>query len=284
MAKNDKNDKKEGKQEKEGANAFELAKMEKPILSDAFADYPEEVRQALAESLGDNLEGVIPRLPLIRILHQATQKFQMPGEDEIVTDFEGVIVDQVPANAMWIKSYAESGGGARPDCSSLDGRIGRTADELDVEIECVTCPHNQWGSGEDGRGKACKNMKRIAILLEGHMLPYRLTVPPTSITNMDTYLTILLDQRKPYCGVVTKFFLERATSADGIEYSQLQCGIARIASPDVLMEVGTMRKEWREQIRGQEMETEEYISEEQQDTTAPATDDAPPPSSEDTPF
>lgn len=29
---------------------------------------------------------------------------------------------------------------------------------------CGECPHNEWGSADRGRGKACKNLRRIAVL------------------------------------------------------------------------------------------------------------------------
>lgn len=32
---------------------------------------------------------------------------------------------------------------------------------------CAACPFNQWGSGKKGKGKACKNTKRIATIAAG---------------------------------------------------------------------------------------------------------------------
>ena len=43
----------------------------------------------------DNMEGIIPRLPQIAIIH-AGQLFEMPDESKIPT-FEGVILDHHPA-------------------------------------------------------------------------------------------------------------------------------------------------------------------------------------------
>jgi len=33
--------------------------------------------------------------------------------------------------------------------------------------DCVTCPNNQWGSAQQGRGKACRNTRRLALLPAG---------------------------------------------------------------------------------------------------------------------
>lgn len=33
--------------------------------------------------------------------------------------------------------------------------------------KCADCPHNAWGSAEKGRGKACRNSRRLALLSAG---------------------------------------------------------------------------------------------------------------------
>ena len=35
--------------------------------------------------------------------------------------------------------------------------------------DCATCPQNQWGSAATGRGKACKNTRRLAVIVAGTM-------------------------------------------------------------------------------------------------------------------
>lgn len=34
--------------------------------------------------------------------------------------------------------------------------------------ECATCPKNQWGSADTGRGKACGNRRRLALIPAGY--------------------------------------------------------------------------------------------------------------------
>jgi hypothetical protein len=33
--------------------------------------------------------------------------------------------------------------------------------------ECSSCPQNEWGSANEGRGKACKNRRRLAVIPAG---------------------------------------------------------------------------------------------------------------------
>lgn len=71
---------------------------------------------------------------------------------------------------------------------------------------CSDCPMNEFGS--DGDGKACKNTRRLAVMLadEGEESPiYTLSVPPTAIKGYDGYVAQIarLYQVPPF-GVVTQ--------------------------------------------------------------------------------
>lgn len=39
--------------------------------------------------------------------------------------------------------------------------------------ECAGCPNNEWGSSDTGRGKACSERRRIAMLPAGYYVPKR---------------------------------------------------------------------------------------------------------------
>lgn len=74
---------------------------------------------------------------------------------------------------------------------------------------CAVCPKNQWKSAPDGgKGKACKNGRRLAIVLadqlaEPDILMARL--PVTSIANWSKYVnTIGNVVHRPTWGVITK--------------------------------------------------------------------------------
>jgi len=168
----------------------------------------------------DQMEGVEAQLPQIKIVHQA-QMFVFPDGTKEET-FRGVILDMNRTNAYWAESFDESGGGSPPTCSSLNGvtpELG-TEEVQSSTGSCLDCPRNKYGTGKKG-GKACKNMKRIHILVDGSLMPFRLTVPPSNLKAVDLYVSLLTSQAIPFQLVETEFSLRVAQNKDGIEYSEL---------------------------------------------------------------
>lgn len=171
-------------------------------------------------NMKDNMEGVEAQLPQIKVIHQG-QMFAFPDESKVLS-FVGTIIDMNRTNAYWAESFDESGGGDPPTCLSLDGV---TPDMSSEEVQsnsggCRDCPRNQYGSAGK-RGKQCKNMKRMHILIEGSLMPYRLTVPPSNLKAVDLYVSLLTSQGVPFQLVETSFSLKSAKNKDGIEYSEL---------------------------------------------------------------
>ena len=113
----------------------------------------------------------------------------------------------------------------------MDGKIG--VDQDGNRKPCNSCPMNEWGTAEDGRGKACKNMHRVYILREGEMLPLLLTLPPTSLKNLSDYIALrIVSKGMRSYGVVTKVSLKKAQNAGGINYSQAVFAVAGTLAPE----------------------------------------------------
>lgn len=89
------------------------------------------------------------------------------GDDEIGESFMGVIVDDA-----FVNSYYE--GGYDPDNKQPPACFGiaKVNDEMEphetvekpFHENCANCTNNAFGSAENGRGKACKNNRRIAVV------------------------------------------------------------------------------------------------------------------------
>lgn len=146
-------------------------------------------------------------------------------EDHPVNRFTGVILDARYVNAYFDSPMGEGGANRAPACMSADGISGW--DSEGMEHACRTCYKNRMGSRDGGRGKACKNMAQLTILIEGEPLPVMLRVPTMSVNNYSVYVTRELVTRglKP-CQVATEFKLVKAVNAGGIEYSQIQFSCA----------------------------------------------------------
>lgn len=55
------------------------------------------------------------------------------------------------------------------------------------------------------KGKAVTNQRSVYVLVEGTMSPYELVLPPTSLPNLDEYITGLTNRGIPVQSVVTEF-------------------------------------------------------------------------------
>ena len=178
------------------------------------------MNEAMAEDL-DGLDGGFER---IKIPSAGSTVFEVPGEDpnepDAVMEFSGVILFHHPLFAYYKDKY--TGGSNPPDCGSFDGVAG----EGNPGGSCAKCPHNLFGSGENG-SKACKNRRRIYVLREGEIFPLLLSLPTGSLKEFTRYIKRLLSKSKKSNAVVTRFSLKKATNSGGIAYSQAQFSVDR---------------------------------------------------------
>ena len=207
--------------------------------------------------LKDNMEGVEARLPQIKIIHQA-QMFEMPDGEKAPT-VGGIILDISRINAFWEESFDQSGGGTPPDCYSMDGLTPDPFSSSKQSSSCMTCDQNKFGS-DGNRGKNCKNMKRVHLMIEGDMLPYRLTVPPSNLKAVDLYVSLLTSKGIPYQLVKTKLSLNKVTNKEGIAYSELVMSNGGLIT-DMLeaKRIKKMRQEFLSVMRGQAIKADDEL-------------------------
>lgn len=196
----------------------------------------------------------------------------------------------VVAISQKIRGYwPETGTGNAPICSSPDGSHGYFDSELSDDrftmaakarvphpgiialsekkpipeaISCVSCPMNQWGSEHqrrEGKGKACKEMRRLLLLIDGYAMPAVLALPPTSIKAWDNYCSALAAKRGAYFAVKTKFELDSAKAASGETYNLVKLGVSdRITDIDSIRLVSEIRKQYRELVSQMPVVADDY--------------------------
>lgn len=145
--------------------------------------------------------------------------WEMETLDGLVESKEltGVIVAIQTARCYWVIDFAESGGGVPPDCSSDDGLTGAGT----PGGNCTICPLNEFGSKAAGkRGKACKEIRRVFLLLPDRNLPTVINLPPGSLKDFQKYMLRLADAGLSYYKVATTFSLAADKNADGIKFSK----------------------------------------------------------------
>jgi len=183
---------------------------------------------AFSESLSQELEGLDLSFEKIKIPSAGSTVFEVPGEEDdtdTVKEFSAVILHHHTLNAYYKTKY--TGGNNPPDCGSFDGITG----EGNPGGNCKSCPLNQFGTADEGAGKACKNRRRIYVLREGEVFPLLLSLPTGSLKEFTKYIKKLLGNGKKSNMVVTRFSLKKATSSGGVVYSQAQFAVDRALTP-----------------------------------------------------
>lgn len=193
----------------------------------------------IAQAMSEEMDGLQIDFDRVKIPTGGGLAFEVPGDDPDSPDMEkelvGVIVDHHPVNAYWENKF--EGQNNPPDCSSMDGKQGLNPNTGEIR-NCKTCPLNQFGSAEDGRGKACKNMHRVYLLRSGEMFPVLITLPPTSIKPLSNYIAKrVLAIGKRTTEVITKISLKKAQNSSGIIYSQVQFAKVEDLDPEIAEQI-----------------------------------------------
>lgn len=117
--------------------------------------------------------------------------FTLPDGQVIQQPLRVVIVDFISQNKFYENPYRE-GEVESPTCFAIsktvsDMKPSENAPNPEHE-QCSGCPMNEFGS--DGAGKACKNMRVLAVTLpdiEGSDI-FTISVSPTAIKAFDAYV------------------------------------------------------------------------------------------------
>lgn len=131
----------------------------------------------------------------------------------------GILVHFTSPRSWWEHGLDEAGEAGPPDCFSPDSTIGigRFGGQ-----PCETCPMNQWDSGRNERGKACKEKRMLFMLQPESYIPLVIQVPTMSIGPLKQYMMRLASRGIAYWSVVTELSLEVSQqSGGGLKYSRI---------------------------------------------------------------
>lgn len=187
------------------------------------------------------------------------------GEEEYLKEIDGVVIFTHRLNGYWPNAFGASNDPEDkiPVCSSMDGKSGLNTHTGALE-ECERCPLNAYGSDiKGGKGKACKNMRRIYIMRDGDPNFYLLTVPPTSIKEVNRTLNRILAKGTPYTGLLLTFKLAKATNANGIDYSTVVIEKKGILSAETAAAAKEMRRRIKTTYKEMTISLDDYTAQEQ---------------------
>ena len=225
------------------------------------------------EELKDQMEDLDPESGIacrkIKIPSGGGTAYEVQGEDDDDTEpmktITGVVVFTHRLSGYWPSAYGSSNNpeDKLPTCASMDGKtgmvqLGATAGEV---VTCETCPWNQYGTARDqagnpSRGKACKNMRRLYILMDGNPNLYLLTVPPTSIKDVNNQLAKIA----PYANKVVTLSLEKAVNAGGTPFSKVVIKRTGVLPPAAAAIVTELRHQIKAQYKDMSLTMDDYTA------------------------
>lgn len=136
-----------------------------------------------------------------------------PDDDDTPANaIEVVIVNSATsyAKVFYATGYTE-GSKEKPTCFSNDGKAPDAQSTDPQAKKCMACAHNAWGSGTNGKGKACSDSLRLAVANPAELNdPMLLRVPPASLKAIIEYSAMLARKGAPLEGVITKIKFDAA--------------------------------------------------------------------------
>lgn len=96
-----------------------------------------------------------------------------------------IVVNALPevSRTFYAKTYDPDAEATLPNCWSNLGDVPDPRASNKQSATCATCPKNIDGSGKDGKGRACRFNRKIAVLLDGDKSGdlYQMNIPALSL-------------------------------------------------------------------------------------------------------
>jgi hypothetical protein len=178
------------------------------------------------DTQGTNIQ--FPRIPMASS-GALTFTIEEDGKDKPTEFLTGVIICNYPINQYYIGKM-DPENPQPPVCYSNDGLMGISKEG--ISTVCAKCSKNAFIDNK----KECKNQRKIFILPEGSLLPYLLTIPPTSLKPWGEYIFALKAKRLNSKQVVTKIGL-RLVNTGGQKYSVCTFAIDSVLTAEKQTEI-----------------------------------------------
>lgn len=138
------------------------------------------------------------------------------GGNEVPGNKMNVVIIAAVAENHYYTDRFDPDNPASPVCFAYDTgdgtEMGPHENSSDPQSEtCAKCPMNVFGSADTGKGKACKNIRRLGLITEDGLEDVAaaelavLKIPVTSVKNWGTYVSSLANTlKRPPFAVVTE--------------------------------------------------------------------------------
>lgn len=187
-------------------------------------------------------------LPQLIILRE-TPQFETP-DGEAVKAVVGHIIYWHHANQYYAAAFGEGEPGP-PSCCSSDGLQPDGGEEMQ-DGPCRACKMNEYGSAEEGRGKACQNTIRLYFLPDRDVIPSIVKASPASLGKKEALMKWLTNAPNvaskagvgtKYQPIKVKLSLHKKDFADsGFSASVLDVETVRVLCPREETDMITLRR------------------------------------------
>lgn len=119
-----------------------------------------------------------------------------------------------------------------PDCWSNQGDVPDPKAANAQSTSCATCPQNIDGSGANGKGRACRFNRRIAVLLENDMSGdiYQFNIPAKSLFGkgvgnthpFESYIKFLPANGESIDRIITQISFDENETADVLKFTPVR--------------------------------------------------------------
>jgi hypothetical protein len=145
-----------------------------------------------------------------------------------------IIVNALPkvSRQYYAAAYDPDGTPTLPDCWSNLGDIPDAKASNPQASSCIACPQNIDGSSANGKSRACRFQRRIAVILEGDMSGdiYQMNIPAASLFGkgvgnthpFESYAKFLPANGESIDRVVTEMRFDENETADVLQFTAVR--------------------------------------------------------------
>lgn len=190
-----------------------------------------DIRAQLRAELEAQKDRVTP--PTGGRISTAGKVFTLPDGRTSTKPLNLIILDWRITHAYYTGVY-DPAKRAAPVCFAMSKTLDCAPDASKIESpknkDCASCPFNEYGSGSNNKGKACKETRRLAVIPVDatiETVPFILDVSPTGIKGFDAYISQLKQRDKHAMEAITEIaFRSDAT------YPTLTFGLESLADDE----------------------------------------------------
>lgn len=145
-----------------------------------------------------------------------------------------IIINALPkvSRQFYASAFDPDAAPTLPDCWSNLGDVPDAKAANPQSASCATCPQNIEGSGTNGKGRACRFNRRIALLLENDMSGdiYQFNIPAKSLFGkgvgnthpFESYIKFLPANGESIDRIITQIAFDENETADVLKFTPVR--------------------------------------------------------------